>query len=120
MHTNCVNNYTEYLIQARNHMCDMKVGDKAFFYHSNCKKPGIAGIVEVSNPWTDMCIKSSTLYLYIMVKMKSMAKSAKFTHHSSFKHNYVMSHPTLVLVNKEIICKRSVLTTLIKVRALNF
>ena len=62
MHTNCVNNYTEYLIQARNHMCDMKVGDKAFFYHSNCKKPGIAGIVEVSNPWADMCIKSSTLY----------------------------------------------------------
>ena len=27
----------------------MKVGDKAFFYHSNCKQPGIAGIVEVSH-----------------------------------------------------------------------
>ena len=25
----------------------MKVGNKAFFYHSNCKEPGIAGIVEV-------------------------------------------------------------------------
>ena len=29
-------------------MRDMKAGDKAFFYHSNCKKPGIVGIVEVS------------------------------------------------------------------------
>lgn len=34
--------------QARNFMRDaMKKGDLAFFYHSNCKEPGIAGIVEV-------------------------------------------------------------------------
>ena len=34
--------------QARNFMRDqMRVGDKAFFYHSNCEKPGIAGIAEV-------------------------------------------------------------------------
>jgi len=34
--------------QARNFMRDdMALGDKAFFYHSNCKPPGIAGIVEV-------------------------------------------------------------------------
>jgi predicted RNA-binding protein with PUA-like domain len=25
----------------------MKAGDKVFFYHSNCKVPGIAGIMEV-------------------------------------------------------------------------
>ena len=37
--------------QARNFMRDqMKVGDKAFFYHSNCDEPGIVGIVEVSEP----------------------------------------------------------------------
>ena len=37
--------------QARNFMRDqMKPGDKAFFYHSNCDEPGIAGIVEVSAP----------------------------------------------------------------------
>ena len=29
-------------------MQQMKVGEKAFFYHSNCKEPGIVGIVEVS------------------------------------------------------------------------
>lgn len=35
--------------QARNFMRDqMKLGDRAFFYHSNCDVPGIAGIVEVS------------------------------------------------------------------------
>ena len=34
--------------QARNYMREMKVGDRAFFYHSSCPEPGIAGIVEVS------------------------------------------------------------------------
>jgi len=34
--------------QARNMMRDqMAVGDLAFFYHSNCKEPGIVGIMEV-------------------------------------------------------------------------
>ena len=34
---------------ARNFMRDdMKLGDWAFFYHSSCPEPGIAGIVEVS------------------------------------------------------------------------
>jgi predicted RNA-binding protein with PUA-like domain len=35
--------------QARNFMRDdMRVGDLAFFYHSSCPEPGIAGIVKVS------------------------------------------------------------------------
>lgn len=35
--------------QARNFMRDrMKVGDRAFFYHSSCAEPGIAAIVRVS------------------------------------------------------------------------
>ena len=35
--------------QARNFMRDeMHIGDRAFFYHSSCPDPGIAGIVEVS------------------------------------------------------------------------
>ncbi|ATN74852.1 EVE domain-containing protein [Coxiella burnetii] len=34
--------------QARNFMRDgMKKGDLAFFYHSNCEKPGIVGVFEV-------------------------------------------------------------------------
>ncbi|MGN2390467.1 EVE domain-containing protein [Pelomicrobium sp. G1] len=36
--------------QARNFMRDlMEVGDLAFFYHSSCPEPGIAGIVEVAS-----------------------------------------------------------------------
>ncbi|KAM4704235.1 thymocyte nuclear protein 1 [Rhinophrynus dorsalis] len=33
--------------QARNFMRAMKNGQEAFFYHSNCKEPGIAGIVKI-------------------------------------------------------------------------
>ena len=33
--------------QARNFMRRMQIGDKIFFYHSNCKPPGIAGFMEV-------------------------------------------------------------------------
>tara|TARA_Y100001968_G_scaffold325513_1_gene366869 strand:+ start:698 stop:1144 length:447 start_codon:yes stop_codon:yes gene_type:complete len=33
--------------QARNFMRDMNTGDKAFFYHSNCKPPAIVGLMEV-------------------------------------------------------------------------
>ncbi|MDE2439474.1 MAG: EVE domain-containing protein [Betaproteobacteria bacterium] len=41
--------------QARNFMRDaMQVGDLAFFYHSGCAEPGIAGICEVcSEPYPD-------------------------------------------------------------------
>ncbi len=41
--------------QARNFMRDaMAVGDLAFFYHSGCTEPGIAGICEVcSEPYPD-------------------------------------------------------------------
>lgn len=42
-HWDGVRNY-----QARNMMRDqMSVGDQIFFYHSNCKVPGIVGIAEV-------------------------------------------------------------------------
>lgn len=41
--------------QARNFMRDMmQMGDLAFFYHSGCAEPGIAGICEVcSEPYPD-------------------------------------------------------------------
>ncbi|XP_037533507.1 thymocyte nuclear protein 1 [Nematolebias whitei] len=33
--------------QARNFLRQMKAGQPAFFYHSNCKEPGIAGIMTI-------------------------------------------------------------------------
>jgi len=42
-HWDGVRNY-----QARNMLRDqMKVGDRAFFYHSNCPVPGIVGLMEI-------------------------------------------------------------------------
>ncbi|KAG6000758.1 hypothetical protein E4U21_005029 [Claviceps maximensis] len=38
---------------ARNHMRNMNAGDKAFFYHSNCKEPGIAGIMEIVKEFSE-------------------------------------------------------------------
>ena len=36
--------------QVRNYMRDqIKVGDQAFFYHSSCAQPGIAGVVTISS-----------------------------------------------------------------------
>jgi predicted RNA-binding protein with PUA-like domain len=34
-------------VVARNRMRAMKKGDLAFFYHSNTKVPGVAGIMEI-------------------------------------------------------------------------
>ena len=41
--------------QARNMMRDdMKIGEEIFFYHSNCKEPGIVGVARVvSAPYPD-------------------------------------------------------------------
>lgn len=33
--------------QARNFMRDMRVGDKALFYHSNATPPGVAGVCKI-------------------------------------------------------------------------
>lgn len=45
--THCWDGVRNY--QARNFMRDaMKKGDQAFFYHSNCKVPGIVGIMEIA------------------------------------------------------------------------
>ncbi len=41
-HWDGVRNY-----QARNYLRQMARGDQALFYHSNCKPPGVVGIVEV-------------------------------------------------------------------------
>jgi predicted RNA-binding protein with PUA-like domain len=34
-------------------MRNMNAGDKAFFYHSNCKEPGIVGIMEIVREYSE-------------------------------------------------------------------
>lgn len=46
MKTSCWDGVRSY--EARNNMKAMKKGDKAFFYHSNCKEPGIVGIMKIA------------------------------------------------------------------------
>lgn len=36
--------------QARNYLREMKVGDRAIFYHSNAKPPGAAGVCKIVKP----------------------------------------------------------------------
>jgi len=40
--------------QARNFIRNMRCGDYAFFYHSNCKTPGIVGVIKITtDPYPD-------------------------------------------------------------------
>ena len=75
--------------QARNMMRDQfKLGDEAFFYHSNCSEPGVVGIVEVVrtayadptqfNPESDYFDPKSTVenprWFVVDVKLKRALK----------------------------------------------
>lgn len=42
--------------QAKKVLQSMRVGDRAFFYHSNAKPPGIVGIVEVRACYVGGCV----------------------------------------------------------------
>ena len=60
--------------QARNFMRDdMRVGDRAFFYHSSCPEPGIAGIVEISKRaaprWFNFDVKLVRKTRFVTVSM---------------------------------------------------
>ncbi|SJL02557.1 uncharacterized protein ARMOST_05888 [Armillaria ostoyae] len=87
--------------EARNLMKEMKVGDKALFYHSNCKVPGIAAFAEVvkeaypdytawdpSHPYFDP--KSNEKPKWFMVDLKFTARAQHFVPLSFLR--YVGSH----------------------------
>ncbi|OHF02019.1 hypothetical protein CORC01_02598 [Colletotrichum orchidophilum] len=50
---------------ARNNLRGMRKGDKAFFYHSNCKEPGVVGIMSIAkehSPDWNACINDNPYY----------------------------------------------------------
>ncbi|KAK1977501.1 PUA-like domain-containing protein [Colletotrichum cereale] len=50
---------------ARNNLRGMRKGDKAFFYHSNCKEPGVVGIMSIvkeHSPDWNACINDNPYY----------------------------------------------------------
>lgn len=85
--------------QARNTMRDdMKIGDEIFFYHSNCKEPGIVGITRVaSEPYPDPT---------------QFDKKSKYFDGRSKKEN-----PTWILVDVEFVRKLSRTITLAELKA---
>ncbi|KAJ0160495.1 Thymocyte nuclear protein 1, partial [Colletotrichum tanaceti] len=48
---------------ARNNLRGMRRGDKAFFYHSNCKEPGVVGIMSVVKEHSPDCVSLVLLLL---------------------------------------------------------
>ncbi len=85
--------------QARNTMRDdMKIGDEIFFYHSNCKEPGIVGITRVaSEPYPDPT---------------QFDKKSKYYDPKSKKEN-----PTWILVDVEFVRKLSRSISLAELKA---
>ncbi len=85
--------------QARNTMRDdMKIGDEIFFYHSNCKEPGIVGITRVaSDPYPDPT---------------QFDKKSKYYDPKSKKEN-----PTWILVDVEFVRKLSRSISLAELKA---
>ena len=96
--------------QARNFMRRMAIGDKIFFYHSNCKPPGISGFMEV----IDLNIVDPTQFQkgskyydpksshenprWDCVKVKYLFKAAKFL--SLHELKILFNEEELLLVKK--------------------
>jgi predicted RNA-binding protein with PUA-like domain len=85
--------------QARNMMRDdMKVGEQIFFYHSNCKQPGVVGIARVASaPYPDKT---------------QFDKKSKYFDAKSDKDN-----PRWILVDVEFVEKLSRTITLAEIKA---
>ena len=85
--------------QARNMMRDdMRIGDEIFFYHSNCKEPGIVGIMKVaSEPYPDPV---------------QFNKKSRYFDEKSSKDN-----PRWILVDVEFVRKLSRNITLTEIKA---
>lgn len=68
---------------ARNNMRMMLKGDLAFFYHSNCKTPGIAGVMEIvqehSPDGKEVLINNSTMLRSARVTVQIPLNHLSFT-----------------------------------------
>ena len=94
--------------QARNFMKSMKRGDLAFFYHSNCTPPGIAGIITIvktaypdftafdsNSPYFDpKSTKSAPRWFMVDIKFKKKFKEIITL--TDLRHNKHLSQLTLL------------------------
>ncbi|KAM8955128.1 thymocyte nuclear protein 1 isoform 3-T3 [Lycaon pictus] len=75
--------------QARNFLRAMKLEQKAFFYHSNCKEPGIAGLVKVDVQFVRLMKRYITL-----TELKANHQAHKATG-GPLKNMALFTHPRL-------------------------
>lgn len=92
--------------QARNFMRKMKVNDQAFFYHSNCKEPGIVGLMQVSqiniiDP-TQFDINSK-YYDPKSSKEKPRWDCAKLTYLGQFKNTFTLKSLKEIYSSEELL-----------------
>ncbi|KAJ5949101.1 Thymocyte nuclear protein 1 [Penicillium verhagenii] len=83
---------------ARNVMRNMKKGDYAFFYHSNCKTPGVVGVMEI-------------------VQEHSVDESAFDPEHPYYDSKATRENPKWVVVHVEFRCKLKKQVTLDDLKA---
>lgn len=83
--------------QARNMLRDqIKAGDRVFFYHSNCKPPGIVGIMEVTRAgYPDLSDPLDKPYWY-MVDVRFEKKLKRMITLNDIKQNPGLSNMPLV------------------------
>ncbi|KAJ5778131.1 hypothetical protein N7520_001377 [Penicillium odoratum] len=90
---------------ARNLMREMKKGDYAFFYHSNCKTPGIVGVMEIVQEHSpDGSIFPNRLNL-VMHLTDNFAESAFNPKHPYYDPKASRDIPKWVVVHVEFRCK---------------
>ncbi|XP_025854673.1 thymocyte nuclear protein 1 isoform X4 [Vulpes vulpes] len=76
-------------VKARNFLRAMKLEQKAFFYHSNCKEPGIAGLVKVDVQFVRLMKRYITL-----TELKANHQAHKATG-GPLKNMALFTHPRL-------------------------
>ena len=89
-HWDGVRNY-----QVRNLLRDeIKRGDQAFFYHSSCTPPGIAGIIEVSKPAILILLPGTHNQNITTLKARAIIRAGLWSMYASSKS----SHRSLPLI----------------------
>ncbi|KAI9599052.1 thymocyte nuclear protein 1-like protein [Syncephalis fuscata] len=100
--------------EARNIMRDqMRIGDKVLFYHSNCKKPGIAGVAQIvregypdhtaldpSHPYYDAKLKPGDTTRWFMVDVAFVCKFPRLVTLEELKHFKSTDLSEMVLLNR--------------------
>ncbi|KAJ5163404.1 High mobility group HMG-I/HMG-Y [Penicillium coprophilum] len=86
---------------AKNLMRNMKKGDYAFFYHSNCKVPGIVGVMEIVKEHSTDGLSLETTLLDQFAYLRRLTESAFDSNHPYYDPKSKRDDPKWVVVHVE-------------------